>query len=51
MAIAHAQGHAELRLHAQLTAQAFYARHGFTAEGPRFDEAGIAHQSMRRSLP
>ena len=44
-------GHAGLhstRLHAQLQAQSLYARHGFVAHGPRFEEAGIAHRAMRR---
>jgi len=34
-------------LHAQATALHFYAAHGFTAEGPEFDEAGIRHRRMR----
>lgn len=37
-------------LHAQCTAAPFYARHGFTAEGNEFEEAGIAHIAMRRAL-
>ncbi len=47
---ARAQGLAEVRLHAQAPAIGFYARHGFLAEGGRFEEAGIAHQAMRRVL-
>lgn len=35
-------------LHAQLPAMGLYARAGFVAEGPQFDEAGIAHRTMRR---
>lgn len=35
-----------LSLHAQTSAQAFYARSGFVPEGPEFDEVGIAHQRM-----
>lgn len=35
-------------LHAQLQAMALYARAGFVAEGPCFEEAGIAHRTMRR---
>ncbi|MCD9028673.1 GNAT family N-acetyltransferase [Luteimonas sp. BDR2-5] len=35
-------------LHAQLAAMDLYARHGFVAHGPVFDEAGIAHRAMRR---
>jgi predicted GNAT family N-acyltransferase len=34
-------------LHAQTTALEFYAAHGFIAEGPEFDEAGIRHRRMR----
>lgn len=37
-------------LHAQVGAEAFYARHGFLPEGDRFIEAGIEHQAMRRVL-
>lgn len=37
-------------LNAQVSAEAFYARHGFIPEGGRFMEAGIEHQSMRRTL-
>ncbi|MDH3646006.1 MAG: GNAT family N-acetyltransferase [Gammaproteobacteria bacterium] len=37
-------------LHAQTHALDFYERHGFVAEGPEFDEAGIPHRLMRRSL-
>jgi predicted GNAT family N-acyltransferase len=28
----------------------FYARHGFVARGGAFDEAGIPHHAMERSL-
>lgn len=41
---------AEVFLHAQLSACAFYARHGFVSEGEVFDDAGIAHVTMRRRL-
>jgi predicted GNAT family N-acyltransferase len=37
-------------LNAQLHAVPFYARHGFAAEGDPFDDAGIAHVTMRRRL-
>lgn len=40
----------EVSLHAQVSAEAFYARHGFLPYGERFWEAGIEHQSMRRRL-
>jgi predicted GNAT family N-acyltransferase len=40
----------DVSLHAQVSAEAFYARHGFLPEGERFIEAGIEHQAMRRVL-
>ena len=40
----------DVSLHAQVSAEAFYARHGFLPEGERFSEAGIEHQAMRRVL-
>ena len=40
------QGHTRLVLHAQVTARAFYVRHGFIAEGDDFMEAGMAHVRM-----
>jgi len=40
----------EVSLHAQVSAETFYARHGFLPEGERFSEAGIEHQKMRRRL-
>lgn len=43
-------GLAEVRLHAQLHALAFYERHGFVAEGPEFRECEIPHRTMRRGL-
>ena len=39
-----------LELHAQVDAIGFYLRHGYLPIGPRYMEAGIEHQSMRRSL-
>ena len=47
---ARARGDAQVRLHAQTSAQPFYARAGFTPVGPVFEEAGIAHVEMARSL-
>ena len=38
-------------LHAQRTAQGFYARLGFEPRGEPFEEAGIVHVEMHRSLP
>lgn len=43
-------GWPQLTLHAQLPARVFYTRQGFLPEGDIFDEAGIAHQQMRRRL-
>lgn len=44
------RGHAEVVLSAQVQAVDFYRRHGFDAFGPVYEEAGIAHQDMRRRL-
>ncbi|MFM9880986.1 MAG: YbgC/FadM family acyl-CoA thioesterase [Burkholderiaceae bacterium] len=41
-----AQGHAQVVLHAQCSAQGFYARAGFTPRGPVFDDAGLPHVEM-----
>ncbi len=43
-------GHLQVALAAQLHAQAFYASHGFFAEGKVFLDAGIDHINMRRVL-
>lgn len=40
----------EVALNAQASAIGFYLRNGFTAYGDRFQEAGIEHQAMRRTL-
>jgi predicted GNAT family N-acyltransferase len=37
-------------LNAQTHALPFYGRHGFVAQGPEFDEAGIPHREMVRDL-
>lgn len=39
-----------LQLHAQIHATGFYERAGFAVEGPPFDEVGIEHQRMVRTL-
>lgn len=36
--------------HAQVVAIPFYAKLGYRASGPRFDEAGIEHVRMQRPL-
>ncbi len=50
MQAARERGDAEVLLHAQTSAQAFYARAGFVPIGPVFEEAGIAHIEMSRRL-
>lgn len=47
---ARARGWPEVELHAQTHALAFYAQAGFVAEGPEFDECGIAHRRMRLAI-
>ena len=44
------RGDREIVLHAQTSAQAFYARSGFIPRGAVFEEAGIAHIEMTRRL-
>lgn len=44
------RGWRELSLNSQVSASAFYVRHGFLPYGERFWEAGIEHQAMRRKL-
>ncbi len=48
----HAQtrGLSEVVLHAQASAQDFYARAGFEVASEAFEEAGIEHRVMRRAL-
>ncbi|MBI5898113.1 MAG: GNAT family N-acetyltransferase [Rhodocyclales bacterium] len=43
-----AAGMRDLALNAQTTANDFYRRFGFVAEGAEFIEAGLPHQAMRR---
>lgn len=44
------RGDQAVMLNAQIRAEAFYQRYGFTREGEEFMEAGIPHIHMRRSL-
>lgn len=44
------RGDHEVRLHAQRSAEGFYARLGFAPYGEPFDEAGIAHIEMIKAL-
>ena len=48
--LARKEGCSVVRLHAQTHALPFYAKHGFTAIGPEFDEAGIPHREMELRL-
>jgi YbgC/YbaW family acyl-CoA thioester hydrolase len=50
MAAAQARGDSEILLHAQRSAQSFYARTGFAPRGEVFEEAGIPHVEMTRRL-
>jgi YbgC/YbaW family acyl-CoA thioester hydrolase len=50
MGAAREQGFREAVLHAQMSAAPFYGRAGFTERGPAFDEAGITHVEMVRTL-
>ncbi len=45
-----ARGDTAVMLHAQRSAERFYARLGYLPHGDPFEEAGIAHQEMRRAL-
>ena len=46
LTIAEREGVAPVWLSAQQHAIPFYERHGFTCEGPVYDEAGIPHRKM-----
>ncbi len=50
VAAARDRGDVEVRLAAQVGAIDFYRRHGFTAEGDSFLDAGIVHREMVRPL-
>ncbi|PYC87759.1 GNAT family N-acetyltransferase [Streptomyces tateyamensis] len=43
-------GAKECELHAQVQALGFYERLGYTAEGPVYQDAGIPHRTMVRTL-
>lgn len=47
---AQARGHTRLQLSAQTHAAGFYARAGFVAAGPEYEEAGIPHVAMQKRL-
>ena len=46
-----ARGQTEVELHARVTARRFYERAGYRVVGEQYQEAGIAHVTMRRALP
>lgn len=46
-----ARGVTEVELHAQVSARGFYERAGYTPVGDEYEEAGIAHITMRLHLP
>lgn len=50
VALAREMGYPAVELHAQVSAIGFYQRHGFEAYGEVYDEAGIDHRNMRRTL-
>ncbi len=50
IAAARARGDRQVLLHAQRSAEGFYRRLGFQVQGEPFEEAGIAHIEMVRSL-
>jgi len=50
VAAARLRGDPAVLLSAQVHALGFYRAHGFQAEGPVYQEAGIAHQAMRLVL-
>ncbi len=47
---ARARGFRKAILHAQLSAEGFYLKEGFTPVGGVFDEAGISHRKMEKFL-
>ena len=50
IALAKAEGVLTLMLHSQVSAIPFYAKLGFVAQGPAYDEADIPHRNMILSL-
>lgn len=50
LSVAQARGHSIVKLSAQTHAAGFYARAKFTVVGEVYQEAGIAHVAMARSL-
>jgi predicted GNAT family N-acyltransferase len=50
MRVARERGYRHAVLHAQMTAEGFYLKNGYTPVGEVFEEAGIAHRKMVREL-
>lgn len=50
MDAAQARGDKQVVLHAQKSAEGFYLRLGFMPQGPTFEEAGITHIKMTKTL-
>jgi predicted GNAT family N-acyltransferase len=50
MRIARERGYRHAVLHAQMTAEGFYLKNGYTPVGEVFEEAGITHRKMVREL-
>ena len=50
MRMARERGYRRAILHAQLSAEGFYLKNGYTPIGEAFEEAGIAHRKMERAL-
>jgi YbgC/YbaW family acyl-CoA thioester hydrolase len=50
VAAARERGDRQVLLHAQRSAEGFYARVGFTAQGDGFEEAGLPHIEMVRAV-
>lgn len=49
-AIARERGSREIVLHAQVSVAGFYRRLGYVEEGETFEEAGIPHVAMRKTI-
>lgn len=49
-ALAREMGHRDIVLHARDTAVPFYLKQGYEVEGSQFEEVGIPHHKMRKTL-
>ena len=48
--MARLRGLVEISVHAQLPAESFYANRGYVTAGPAFQDQGVPHVLMRKSL-